>query len=154
LLVYLILLYWMSNENEKLEFVVEAARRDFLGFCMVSDQYWQTEPHHELMANKLQDVADGKIKRLILMLPPRSGKSRIVQEFCAWYLGKNPNKSIINTGHSQGLLENFSRLVRDRVNSDMYKLIFPDTKVRDDSSAVDDWKTTTQGTYMIFGVGA
>ena len=57
--------------------------------------------HHEIFAQKLEDVANGKINRLIVNMPPRHTKS----EFCstyfpAWIMGKQPNRKIMQTTHT------------------------------------------------------
>lgn len=132
-------------------FFRSVAREDLLSFCSYTDRFFQIVNIHKLMADALMDVANGKTKRLILELPPRSGKSRITSEFVAWYLGKNPRNDVILTGHSSSLLEWFSRNIRDRIDSKEYQDIFK-TKLAQGNTAVKSWRTEDGGEFSIFWV--
>lgn len=133
-------------------FFKSVAREDLLSFCSYTDRFFQIVNIHKLMANALMDVAKGKVKRLILELPPRSGKSRITSEFVARFLWHHPEKDVILTWHSSSLLEWFSRNIRDRIDSEEYKSVF-DTKLAQGNTAVKSWKTDKGGEFSIFWVG-
>ena len=60
--------------------------------------------HHKLMAKKFQEIADGKLKRLIINMPPRHTKSEFASYMLpAWFLGKYPNKKIIQCSNTAEL---------------------------------------------------
>lgn len=81
--------------------------------------------HHTKMAEAFEQVAAGKMKRLIVNMPPRHTKSEFASYLLpAWFLGKFPNKKIIQTSHTAELAVGFGRKVRNLVGSDEYKRVF------------------------------
>lgn len=136
----------------ELQFFKEQARESLLAFSVYNDQFFEIQPHHELIAESLEKVERWEIKRLRIEMPPRSGKSRMVQEFIAWYLWRNKGKDVIYTWHSISLLQWFSRNIRNRINSDLYKTLF-NTNIQSDSSAVNNWNIEWWWEFAIFWVG-
>jgi predicted phage terminase large subunit-like protein len=113
--------------------------------------------HHHLIAKYLEKVEKGKIKRLMIFMPPRSGKSMIVSEFFpAWYLGRNPDKRIIAASYGQELASDFGRKVRNQIADPVYSEIFPGVALAEDSAAVDKFNLAPphQGGYFAVGVGS
>jgi predicted phage terminase large subunit-like protein len=110
--------------------------------------------HHKVMAKKFQDIAEGKIKRLIINMPPRHTKSEFASFLLpAWFLGKYPGKKIIQTSNTAELAVGFGRKVRNLVDSDQYSKIFPNVHLRSDSKAAGRWATNSGGEYFAIGVG-
>ena len=110
--------------------------------------------HHKLMAKKFQEIAEGKCKRLIINMPPRHTKSEFASYMLpAWFLGKFPNKKIIQCSNTAELAVGFGRKVRNLVDSDVYKKIFPNVNLRADSKAAGRWSTSGNGEYFAIGVG-
>ena len=110
--------------------------------------------HHEIFAQKLEDVANGKINRLIVNMPPRHTKS----EFCstyfpAWIMGKQPNRKIMQTTHTGELAVRFGRKVRNMMDSVEYKRIFDSVELQADSKSAGRWETDKGGEYFAAGVG-
>ena len=110
--------------------------------------------HHEIFAQKLEDVANGKINRLIVNMPPRHTKS----EFCstyfpAWIMGKQPNRKIMQTTHTGELAVRFGRKVRNMMDSVEYKRIFDNVELQADSKSAGRWETNKGGEYFAAGVG-
>jgi len=110
--------------------------------------------HHEIFAQKLEDVANGKINRLIVNMPPRHTKS----EFCstyfpAWIMGKQPNRKIMQTTHTGELAVRFGRKVRNMMDSVEYKRIFDSVELQADSKSAGRWETNKGGEYFAAGVG-
>ena len=139
------------------EHVNVSAHTDFLTFVrlvapsLVSG--WKMGRHIELISNKLKDLEEGKIKRLMVFLPPRSSKSVICSKlFPAWYIGRNPEHEILTVSHSDQLSSDFGRSVRDVVNTEEFSKIFPGVALRSDVRAAGKWKTTQNGTYYAAGV--
>ena len=90
--------------------------------------------HHKIYAQKLQDVADGKLKRLIVNMPPRHTKSEFASYlFPAWMMGLNPRLKIIQATHTGELAVRFGRKIRNLMNSKEYKRIFPNVTLRTDN---------------------
>jgi predicted phage terminase large subunit-like protein len=72
--------------------------------------------HLDVLDKALQQVSEGKIKRLIVTMPPRHGKSeRVSRMFPAWHIGRNPDDEIILASYSLDLSRSFSRFARDTV---------------------------------------
>ena len=110
--------------------------------------------HHEIMSEAFEKVAKGEIKRLIINMPPRHTKSEFASYLLpAWFLGKNPDKKIIQTAHTAELAVGFGRKVRNLVNSQDFKKIFPDVSLQADSKAAGRWNTNKGGEYFAIGVG-
>ena len=133
------------------------AHTNFLSFVklmapsLVSD--WEMGKHIEVISNKLQEIQDGDLKRLMVFLPPRSSKSVICSKlFPAWYIGQNPNHEILTVSHSDQLSSDFGRSVRDIVNSDTFQEIFTNVKLRQDVRAAGKWQTNQKGSYYAAGV--
>jgi predicted phage terminase large subunit-like protein len=109
--------------------------------------------HIELLCDRLQKVADGEVKRLMVFLPPRSSKSLITSKiFPAWYIGREPNHEIMSVSHSDQLSSDFGRSVRDVVNTEEFSKIFKGVSLRSDVRAAGKWKTNKNGTYYAAGV--
>ena len=110
--------------------------------------------HHEIMADAFERVAKGELKRLIINMPPRHTKSEFASYLLpAWFLGKYPDKKIIQTAHTAELAVGFGRKVRNLVNSPDYKAIFPNVSLQSDSKAAGRWNTSQGGDYFAIGVG-
>ena len=114
---------------------------------------WIMGKHIHLIADRLQKVESGEIKRLMVFLPPRSSKSVICSKlFPAWYVGRHPQHEILTVSHSDQLASDFGRSVRDLVNFDLFNTVFPDVTLRSDVRAAGKWKTNQGGTYYAAGV--
>ena len=110
--------------------------------------------HHADMAEAFEAVANGTCKRLIINMPPRHTKSEFASYLLpAWFLGKFPQKKIIETAHTAELAVGFGRKVRNLVDSDVYKSIFPGVGLQSDSKAAGRWATNHGGDYFAIGVG-
>jgi predicted phage terminase large subunit-like protein len=125
-------------------------------FAKIMNPNFDTTPSHiKVIAKALQDVEKGTIKRLMIFVPPRHGKSLLSSEmFPAWFLGRNPSKNIIFATYNQQLASDFGRKVRNHMNDDLYKEIFPSTILSDDSTASNRFHTTQGGAYYAVGMDA
>jgi predicted phage terminase large subunit-like protein len=109
--------------------------------------------HHQIMADAFEKVAAGDLKRLIINMPPRHTKSEFASYlFPAWYLGRFPDRKIIQTAHTAELAVGFGRKVRNLVGSTDYQGVFT-TKLSADSKAAGRWNTNKGGDYFAIGVG-
>ena len=132
----------------------EGARSKFLNFV---NEVWPTfisGRHHARMAEAFERVARGECKRLIINMPPRHTKSEFASYLLpAWFLGKFPHKKVIQASHTAELAVGFGRKVRNLVDSDVYRSIFPDLNLQSDSKAAGRWNTSKGGDYFAIGVG-
>ena len=92
--------------------------------------------------------------RLLLMMPPRGGKSEIgSRHFPPWVLGKHPDWEIIAASHTGSLSLSFSRYIRDLLRDPAYASVFPDAVLDPSSQSVENWNLTNGGGYLAAGVG-
>ena len=139
--------YLSSKKREK-------AHTDFMTFVHEMWPGFINGAHHKVMAKKFEEIASGKIKRLIINMPPRHTKSEFASYMLpAWFLGKYPNKKIIQCSNTAELAVGFGRKVRNLVGSEQYAKIFPDVSLRSDSKAAGRWSTNSNGEYFAIGVG-
>jgi predicted phage terminase large subunit-like protein len=132
----------------------EKAQVDFMEFVKVMWPGFIYGRHHALMAKKFEDIANGKIKRLIINMPPRHTKSEFASYMLpAWFLGRYPNKKIIQCSNTAELAVGFGRKVRNLVDGEQYAKVFPNVNLRSDSKAAGRWSTNANGEYFAIGVG-
>ena len=131
-----------------------AAQDNMLGFATAVYPGFKIGPHHRKLAKIFTDVIEGRKKRVIINIAPRMGKSEFSSYlFPAYFLGKYPNKKIIMGTHTAGLSEDFGRRIRNLLDGDEYKEVFPATVVADDQKAAGKWSTSAGGQYYAAGVG-
>ena len=132
----------------------ELAQEKFIKFV---NRCWPTfisGAHHKRMADAFERVANGTCKRLIINMPPRHTKSEFASYLLpAWFLGRFPHKKVIQVAHTSELSTGFGRKVRNLVDTEDYKDIFPGLNLRADSKAAGRWNTSQGGDYYAIGVG-
>jgi len=132
---------------------VERCKESFLFFAKQMWPVFISGRHHAIMADAFERVANGSLKRLIINMPPRHTKSEFASYLLpSWFLGKFPEKKIIQTAHTAELATGFGRKVRNLVSSEAYTKVF-DTKLSTDSKAAGRWNTDKGGDYFAIGVG-
>ena len=110
-------------------------------------------PYIHLIAMHLEACRLGKIKRLIINLPPRHLKSHCATvAFPAWLLGHDPSARIICASYGQDLADSLALESRKVMQSAIYQQIFP-TRLDPRKSAVNDFMTTEGGGRMATSVG-
>ena len=112
----------------------EKCQNEFLTFVRAMWPEFIAGRHHAIIAEKFERVARGELKRLIINMAPRHTKSEFASFlFPAWMMGRNPRMKIIQATHTTELAVNFGRKVKNLLETDEYKEVFPD---------VDrDWET-------------
>ena len=132
----------------------KVAQGGLLDFITAVYPGYKVGAHHRRLAKLLEDAIHGDKKRIIVNIAPRMGKSELVSYlFPAWFLGHHPDKKIIMATHTADLSVNFGRRVRDLVNSDDYKAVFPAVSLNPDAKAAGQWNTSAGGQYYAAGVG-
>lgn len=108
-----------------------AAQKEFLPFIKYTKADYVTTKFHESLALTLEDFALGRIKRLIVMAPPRHGKSeQVSRRLPAFIFGINPSAQIIGTSYSAALSSRMNRDVQRIMDSDEYRRVFPGSKIK------------------------
>ena len=129
------------------------AKDDFLSFVKCVWPEFVEGAHHRHIAKKFNDLANGKINRLIVNMPPRHTKSEFASFLLpAWMVGRNPKLKIIQATHTGELAVRFGRKAKTLIDSDEYRKVF-DTTLREDSQAAGRWETAQGGEYFAAGVG-
>ena len=101
----------------------------------------------------MRQVERGEEPRLLLMCPPRSGKSEIgSRHFAPWMLGQHPDWEIIAASHTSSLSMSFSRYIRDLMRNPAYGAVFPDAVLDPSSQSTENWNLTRGGGYLAAGV--
>ena len=109
--------------------------------------------HHKIYAEKLQKVADGKANRLIVNMPPRHTKSEFASYlFPSWLMGNKPTSKIIQATHTSELAVGFGRKVKNLIDSEDFKQIFPDVSLAPDAKASGRWSTNKGITLLVWVV--
>ena len=132
----------------------EKAEQSFLDFVQSMWPAFIEGEHHKIMADAFERVANGELKRLIINMPPRHTKSEFASYlFPAWFLGKYPEKKIIQTAHTAELAVGFGRKVRNLISNEDYQKVFKGIELSSDSKAAGRWNTNKGGDYFAIGVG-
>lgn len=146
---YVILLEELEKREKQ-----EQATGTFMNFVKSIWTEFIEGDHHIKMAKAFDDIANGKLKRLIINMPPRHTKSEFASHlFPAYLLGKNPKLKIIEATHTADLAINFGRKVRDLIDGEEYADLFPETELKADSRSAGKWLTNKGGEYYAAGIG-
>jgi len=134
--------------------VLKAAKHRLLAYCSLTNEDYAKPKHLKAIAGILERVEKGELRRVIITIPPRHGKSMLCsQYFPAWYMGRNPSKYLITATYGQELSDDFGRKVRDQIEDPLFNTLFPECRLRSDSRAASKFETIHGGTYVSVGVG-
>lgn len=129
------------------------AQSDLIAFTEYTFENYRTAAHHKQIAEQLERVERGEIDRLMLLVPPRHGKSELASKrFPAFYLGRQPQRQFVSASATAELASDFGRDVRNIIGSPEYRAIF-DTRLAEDSAAKGKWHTSEGGVYYAVGIG-
>jgi len=132
----------------------QKVHEDFLTFVKSMWPDFIQGSHHKKIAEQFNRLAEGKINRLIINMPPRHTKSEFASFLLpAWMIGRNPKLKIIQTTHTTELAVRFGRKAKHLIDSPDYKRFFK-TTLREDSQAAGRWETDQGGEYFAAGVGS
>ena len=120
-------------------------KNNFMAFVKCMWPEFIEGKHHKEIADKFDQIAKGKIKRLIINMPPRHTKSEFASFLLpAWMVGRKPNLKIIQTTHTTELALRFGRKAKTLIDSPEYQKVF-NTRLREDSQAAGKWETEHGG---------
>lgn len=133
------------------------ARRSLLQFTKRTHPNYSAGWVHSDICRRLErfsrQVVAGESPRLMLLLPPRGGKSELASiRFPAWHLGHHPEHEIVDCGYNLDLPMIFSRKVRELIRDPLYTALFPQTVLDPNAGAVEAWNTTMGGGFTAVGV--
>ena len=132
----------------------EKMQNSFLGFVKEVWPDFVQGYHHKIYAEKLDRVAKGELKRLIVNMPPRHTKSEFASHlFPAFFMGRHPKAKLIQTTHTGELSIRFGRKTKNLLESDEYARVFPNVTLAADSKAAGRWESNHGGEYFAAGVG-
>jgi len=133
----------------------QRCQNDLIEFCKHMQPDYKVGKHHRRLANLLMDIASGDKDRICVNMPPRHGKSQLVSiYFPAWFMGKYPNKKVLMVSHTTDLAVDFGRKVRNIIDTDLYRQVFPTVSLAQDSKSAGRWNTNFGGEYFACGVGS
>ncbi len=145
----------MLEEQQKRLETRGVAQDKFMAYAKHVYEGFIEGTHHRVIAEKLERIARGELKRLIVNMPPRHSKSEFASYLMpSWFLGRNPKLKIIQATMNTELAVRFGRKVRDLIADPLYREIFPNTDLKADSQAAGRWETSAGGEYFAAGVGA
>jgi len=136
----------------------ELGRRRLINFITRFNPNYKAGWVHKLICAKLEFFSNAVTlemgPRMLFFMPPRLGKSEIASKnFPAWHLGHNPTHEIIAASYAQSLPMGFSRKIKNLIQEDSYKAMFPDCRLDPNAQATEGWYTTKGGCYIPAGVG-
>ena len=144
----------MSETNDdRLRQAAFLAQNSFIGFCQLVYFGFKDWNHTHKICNFLERIESGEIQNGIITIPPQHGKSTCVSElFPAWLLGRNPHLNIILITYAAEKAEEWGRKIKNVINNEIYKLVFPETILASDSRANSKFNTTKGGGFIGVGV--
>jgi predicted phage terminase large subunit-like protein len=134
------------------------SRRRLLPFIQRMNPKYMAGWVHEDICRRLErfsdDIAAGLSPRLMLLMPPRAGKSEIASKtFPAWHLGRHPDHEIIACSYNVGLAMDFSKRIKALLEDSAYQTVF-DARLDPDNKSSESWGLLKQpGSYVAAGVG-
>jgi len=129
------------------------AQENLIAFTEYTFPRYRTARHHRIIANQLERVERGEIDRLMLLVPPRHGKSELASiRLPAWFLGRQSHKQFLSVSATAELASDFGRVVKNTIDSPEYRAVF-DTRLAEDSQAKGKWHTSDGGIYYAVGIG-
>jgi phage terminase large subunit-like protein len=133
---------------------IALARREMREFIEFTYDGWESSRHHDALFELADRLVHGKNQRIMISLPPRHSKSEIFSiRLPAYFLGVHPDRQIIHVSYSSNLSNTFSRQIRQLVrDSASYRTLFT-TRLDQERTRIDDWKTTLGGGFKSTGIG-
>jgi predicted phage terminase large subunit-like protein len=156
-----LLKYLTTQEAEELDYLLTIpTTKSFTEFKQSVWKSYQNAKHQQAIDTVLEQIAEyilsggtRGIKRAMIFMPPRHGKTKSVSHyFPAWMLGLMPDLRVIMASYGAALAHRNSKVVRNLIENPDYQAQFPDTKLSSDTTAKNEWDTTKQGGAIAVGV--
>ena len=146
----------LSAQREMVSRVL--SRRRLLPFVQRMNERYDAGWVHDDICRRLEkfsdDVAAGLSPRLMILMPPRHGKSELASKnFPAWHLGRHPSHEFIACSYNLSLAMGFSRKVKQIIEDPAYQGVFP-TKLDPNNQSTEEWGIAGErGGYVAAGIG-
>jgi predicted phage terminase large subunit-like protein len=132
-----------------------AAAENLIDFTEYTFPRYRTAKHHRIVAEQLERVERREIDRLMLLLPPRHGKTELAsRRYPPWNLGRNPTRQIIAASATESFAVDVGKEVRNIVRSLEFGDVFPKVTLAPDATAAGRWRTNHGGIFAAVGVGS
>ena len=139
----------------------ERARRRLIDFCTFTFPQYRPGRVHRFVAAKLEAVERGEIERLMIFLPPRTGKTELLIRFMAWVLGRHPDWPLLYSSYGADLSWEKSAEARSVLASEEFSRVFGRLATVDDpvelardSRSMERWRIAGhRGGLQAQGVG-
>lgn len=123
---------------------IELSRRHFRDFLKYTKPDYIFNWHHVLLCDKLEAFAKGKIRKLMVFLPPQHGKSQLTtRHLPAYILGIKPGTKIAVCSYSATLAQAFNRDIQRIIDDLPYHDVFPETVLSESNVT-----TNAHGNYL------
>lgn len=145
----------LDKELKQYQRLLERERRQtkFLDYVRAMWPAFIPGRHIDIMADAFERVVEGKLRRLMIHMPPRFGKSQCTSIlFPSWYIGKFPDRKIIQACNTGDLAVDWGGKAKDYINSGEFQNIFPGVKLHRDTKAKGHWRTSHGGEYFAIGI--
>ena len=140
------------------------ARKGLLSFAQYTMPEYKPGWHHRVLADAVDRMVTGDLRRLIVSMPPRHGKSEMVsRRLPAYLMGRNPDETIIASSYSAELASRMNRDIQRIMASSEYRHLFPGTRLNESNSrtVAGSWLRNSDifevvgatGAYRSSGVG-
>lgn len=145
----------MNRRDAAIELLArKKARKNYADFCRYVEPVELPAKHHLILCEALDKVLYGKIRNLMVFMPPGSAKSTYgTVRYPAYYLGRSKKKSILCCSYNEKLASSFGRKTRNLIDSRKCNNVFPGLGLTQDQKAKGEWETTDGGFYLASGVG-
>jgi hypothetical protein len=130
----------------------QRAKRLFKHFVKWTKADYDMQWFHELLCETIQDFIDGKIKKLMIFMPPQHGKSELVsRRLPSMLLGLNPNLRIAACSYGSSLAQEFNKDVQNCIISDEFMQLYPNTKLKENSDQSSGKSAQTNKRFDVVG---
>lgn len=144
----------MAASDSKAEIIKTLGRQSLLAYTLACNPAFKTPPHILKLIDALERVERGELKRLQIFMPPQNGKSTIASEFFpCWYFGRHPTHNIGFGTYNGDFATKRGRTVRNMLNTDIHKYIFPEAVLSKDSKSAGQFALAAGGQYKAVGRG-
>ena len=147
----------MVTQESANEYInIELSSHFFWEYCQYQDpEFFKARPFLKAPAQRLQwlyeEYMEGRARSITLSMPPRAGKSYLISLFCAWWLGKLPEMSVMRNSSTARLYEKLSYDTRKIVLSARYMAVFPHVELSNNKKSVYGWNLQTSKQVGYFG---
>ncbi|MCC8088750.1 MAG: phage terminase large subunit [Rikenellaceae bacterium] len=123
---------------------IEHARNNFTDFIKLQREF-RMSGFHDSYYKVLHEFAAGKIKKLIVTMPPQHGKSSGAAVLLpAYLLGVDPDLKIVIASYGFKLASRYNRYVQRIIDSTSYRAVFPETSLKDSGTGGRNYLRTAE----------